>query len=339
MPGVTLKDVAVRANVSYQTVSKVLNGKAKVAPDTAARIQQAVIELGYQPNISARNLRKQASNLIGYAWRRTVDGEPHPILEKFLYSAAEAAEARHFRILTFLIGSDADTLDLETYRDLYDCRQAEGFILDDTNYNDPRVAFLIDQKIPFASFGRANDDWEFCWVDVDGRAGLEAIVDHLVQRGHQRIGFISWPIGSRIGEEREKGYRRGLEKAGIGFDPALLVRGTNTFQAGIVGLSVLLNLPAERRPTAVACISDLIAIGAMNAAMAAGLNVGHDLAITGFDDLPLAKFLHPTLTTVRQPIDEVGAHIINLLVKQINGDPLTKKTLLLTPALIVRESS
>ncbi len=338
-PRVTLKDVAARANISYQTVSKVLNNKAKVAPETAARIRQVILELGYQPNISARNLRKQISNLIGYAWRRTADGEPHPILEKFLYSAAEAAEARHFRILTFLVGSDENMLDLTTYRDLYDCRQAEGFILDETNHNDARIAFLIEQKIPFASFGRANDNWDFCWVDVDGCAGLEAIVSHLVDRGHQRIALITWHPGSRIGEERETGYRVGLEKAGIAFDPAWLVRGDNTFQTGAVGIRRLLNLPSEQRPTAVACVSDLIATGAMSAALASGREVGRDLAITGFDDLPMAKFLHPALTTVRQPIVEVGAHIIDLLLKQIKSEPIATKSLLLRPTLVVRESS
>src|SRR5215831_12788682 len=103
MPRVTLKEIAKRAGVSYQTVSKVLSNNATVAPATEVRIRQLATELGYQPNISARNLRKQRSNLIGYAWRRTEDGEPHPLLDRFLYHTATIAESYHFKILPFLI--------------------------------------------------------------------------------------------------------------------------------------------------------------------------------------------------------------------------------------------
>src|SRR5215831_5927496 len=251
MPRVTLKDVAKRAGVSYQTVSKVLSNKGTVALATDARIRHVAAELGYQPNISAHNLRKQRSNLIGYAWRRTPDGEPHPLLDRFLYHTATIAESYHFKILPFLIDATDDSNDVSIYRALYDRGQVEGFLLDATNYDDPRIAYLIDQQIPYASFGRANDTWPFWWVDVDSTYGMELVVNHLVERGHRRIALITWQTGSMTGEFREQGYRRGLQKAGIEFDSDWLVRGEHSTQTGALGAAKLLNLPAERRPTAI----------------------------------------------------------------------------------------
>lgn len=338
MSRVTLKDVAKRAGVSYQTVSKVLNDKANVSPETEARIWQAVEDLDYKPNVSARNLRTQSSNLIGYAWRQTTGANTHPILDQFLASAAQVVEAHGYHLLTFLIGDD-EPLDVSPYRELVARRQVEGFLLADTNHNDPRIAYLIEREIPFASFGRANDAWDYCWVDVDGRYGTQITVEHLIAQGHRRIGLITWPEGSRAGEEREQGYRRGLQEAGIAFDDAWLLRGKNSVQFGFNGVNQLLNLPDEQRPTAVMCVSDQIAIGALNGAQSLGLEVGQDVAITGFDDVPMAEFLHPALTTVRQPIPEVGRQVVDLLLRQLNDDPIPQKGILLKPELIIRHSS
>jgi DNA-binding LacI/PurR family transcriptional regulator len=339
MARVTLKDVAARAGVSYQTVSKVLNNQASVTDETKARIFEAIRELGYRPNISARNLRTQSSNLLGYAWRQGSEKEePHPVLDRFFYSAVQTAEANNYHLMTFLIEAD-ENLDVEIYRELYAKRQVEGFLLADTNHDDPRVAFLIEEKIPFATFGRANEAWDFCWVDVDGRSGIYQVVDYLIQNGHERLGIITWPEGSKTGEERESGYFDRLSEAGIQFDSDWLIRGDNTVQVGAAGVGQLLELPEQRRPTAVICMSDHLAIGAMAGAASAGLQVGQDIAVTGFDDIPMSAFLHPPLTTVRQPINEVGRKVVDLLLKQINGEPLEEKGFLLEPSIIIRESA
>lgn len=338
MAQITLKDVAAKAGVSYQTVSKVLNRQASVTPETEQSIWNAIQELGYQPNISARNLRTQSSNLIGYGWQASDDNSPHPVLNHFLYSAIQRAEAHRYHLLTFLLADSAAATN-ELYRDLYARRQVEGFILAGTNNNDSRIAFLIDAGIPFATFGRANDDWDFCWVDVDGRLGMGQVIQHLQERGHQRIAFITWPEGSRAGEERGYGYFTQMAQAGLPTSPAWVVRGENTVHDGYQLMQQLLALPAAERPTAVACVSDQIAIGAMNGALAAGLVIGQDIAITGYDNVPMSEFLYPPLTTVQQPIQEAGEQIISLLLKQINGEPIPQKGILLEPSLIVRQSS
>jgi DNA-binding LacI/PurR family transcriptional regulator len=338
MPTVTLKDVAVKVGVSYQTVSKVLNKKASVAAETEARIWQAVQELNYKPNVAARNLRTQASYLLGYAWRQTPNSW-RPILDSFLYSIIDAAEAKGYLTLIFTDGGGANCPEIGLYAELYARKQVDGFILADIIQDDPRLAFLIDQAIPFVSFGRANDNWDYCWVDVDGGQGIESVMNHLQERGHERIAFISWADASQTERHRRTGYRSGLEKAGVVFDPDWLVQGQNVARTGAEGVRRLLSLPPHRRPSAVVCATDQIAVGAINAATAAGLRVGRDFAITGYDDFPMAEHLQPPLTSVRQPIDRVGQHMVDLLLKQIQGEAIAQKGILLRPELVVRQSS
>jgi DNA-binding LacI/PurR family transcriptional regulator len=339
MPQATLKHVAAKAGVSYQTVSRVLNKQGNVAPKTEARIWQAIHELDYRPNISARNLRTQASNLIGFAWYSPPQYNWYPSLDLFLHCIVDAAEVREYLIIFFGGGEKNVHENVTPYMDLYARRQVEGFILADTIEDDPRIAYLLEQGIPFASFGRSNEAWDFCWVDVDGRDGIQKVMTHLHRRGHERIAFITWPGRYKTGRDREEGYLRGLQAAGTTFHPEWIVRGIDSAETGAKGVQAFLSLPNSQRPTAVVCASDQIAIGAMHAAMAAGLRVGRDIAITGYDDVPMARYLHPALTTVSQPIDEVGKHVVDLLLKQLNNEPIPEKGVLLKPRLVVRESA
>ncbi len=338
MSRVTLKDVATKAGVSYQTVSKVLNGQVQVTGETESRIWQAVADLDYRPNISARNLRTQASNLIGHALPEDVEQAYHPVLVDFLISTANAAERQGYHLLSFVTGPN-EFYGTQSYRQLYARNQVAGFILSNTTQNDPRIPYLMERNIPFCSFGRANDAWDFCWVDVDGQEGIAQVVRHLLAQGHERIGFITWPEGSQTGWHREQGYVRTLQEAGIALNPGWIVRGENEAQTGARGLEQLLALPEAQRPTGVVCVSDLMAIGAMNAAAAAHLIVGPDIAITGFDDIPMAQYLQTPLTSVRQPIHEIGTYVIEMLARQIHGEPIANKTILLKPQLVVRASS
>ncbi len=333
-----MSDVARLAGVSQTTVSFILNDTPgnSIPQDTRERVLAAVDELGYRPNVSARNLRTQSTNLIGYGFDDPAGVASHPVLDNFLYSAILSLEEAGFHLLTFVAGRRTDTA---VYEELYRRGQVSGFLVANTNDNDPRIACLLKQHIPFASFGRANDEWQFAWVDVDGGDGMAQVVAHLVAGGHERIGLITWPEGSKAGVHRESGYRAGLRAAGIAPNPAWLFRGENSVQTGVIGLSHWLTLPAEQRPTAVACVSDLIAVGVMNAAAAAGLHVGHDLAVTGYDDSSLAQFLHPPLTSVRQPIAEVGRRLVDLLLDQMRDEPPPAVGIMLAPQLIIRRSS
>ena len=333
----SMSDVARLAGVSQTTVSFILNNTpgSSITQETRARVWQAVQELGYRPNVSARNLRTQSTNLIGYGFHVPLTNEPQPILDRFLYSTIRSLEAAGYHLLTFMIDQHDGAA---VYRELYRRGQVAGFVLANTNDNDPRIEQLIDEDIPFAAFGRANDAWSFPWVDVDGVNGLEQVIQHLTANGHTRIGLITWPPGSRAGSHREAGYRIGLAAAGIDPDPAWVVRGENTVQTGAEGMRALLALPEDRRPAAIACVSDTIAIGAMSSAAVEGYVVGRDLAVTGYDDSSLATYLHPPLTSIRQPIGDVGREIVRLLLHQLERKDRGGGTLL-KPRLVVRDSS
>lgn len=337
-PAVTIKDVAQRAGVSIATVSYVFNESAPISEGTRLRVLSAAAELGYRPNALARNLRAQESRIIGYSWHHLPADRWHPILDRFLYSMADAAEAEGYHILTFTTSPDDLTSPLP-YEELLLTGRVDGFILSDTNRGDARIHYLLERGFPFVAFGRADEAWDFPYVDVDGEAGVRQAVDYLIQLGHRRIGLIAWPESSLTGDTRCAGYLAALRAAGLGRDPAWIVRTEHEEAAGRAAMRQLLALPADRRPTAVMALSDLMAIGAMNALYEAGLQPGQDVAVVGFDDIPLAQYLRPPLTTLRQPIPEVGERVVKMLLSLIRGEPLAERQVLLKPTLVVRESS
>jgi DNA-binding LacI/PurR family transcriptional regulator len=334
---VTIKDVARRAGVSIATVSYVLNESASVSEATRARVLETVAELGYRPSAIARGLRARESRIIGYSWHRVPADRWHPILDRFLYSMTGAAEAQGYQILTFT--SALDSKPWRPYEELLLTGRVDGFILSDTERDDERIRYLLDRGFPFVAFGRANEEWDFPYVDVDGEAGIRQAVEHLVALAHRRIGLIAWPEPSLVGHYRHRGYVTALHSASISFDPAWVVRTEHTEAAGRQAMHALLSLPADSRPTAVIAVSDLMAIGAINAIYEAGLQPGQDIGVVGFDDIPTAQYFRPSLTTLRQPIAEVGERVVNMLLRLIRGEELAERTVLVAPKLIVRESS
>ena len=339
MSRVTLKQVASRAGVSYQTVSKVINNQASVSKTTEARIWQAVNDLGYHPNLIARSLRSQRSLLIGYSWEPTRPDQTNPILDRFLQSMAQFAEGAGYHLLAFPYRSGQQWV--ESYRNLIESNRVDGFVLSSVEYDDPRVLFLKARAFPFVAFGRSNPGWIFPYVDVDGKTGMRRVAEHLIERGHRNIAALIWPTSSRVGQNRLDGFLEGLGKAGVSIPEDLLARGEDSFSFGYETTQCWLDLPAERRPSAIVSFSDLMAIGAMHAIQSRGLRVGGDVAVTGFDDSPMVQYLNPGLTSVRQPVWEVGEMVMSILLEYLDGGEEEKEmpSVLLEPELIIRRSS
>jgi DNA-binding LacI/PurR family transcriptional regulator len=334
---VTLKEVARHAGVSYQTVSKVLNHQVQVSKETEERIWNSVRELGYHPNLIARSLRSQKSNMVGYSWEPTPPDQANPILDMFLQSMANAAENAGYHLLAF--PHRPGNAWINAYRLLIDSNRVDGFVLSSVEYDDPRVRFLQERNFPFVAFGRSNPDWDFPYVDVNGGMGMKLVVEHLIGQGHRRIGVLAWPKASRVGQDRMSGLQTALAEAGIDLPARYLKRGQGVFQFGWQATTDWLDLPAEERPTAIVGFNDAMAIGAIRAAQERAVQVGADLAVTGFDDAPMIQYLNPPLTSIRQPTWEVGQKTMQLLLGLLSNGKALEKHIMLAPRLIVRESS
>jgi DNA-binding LacI/PurR family transcriptional regulator len=336
---VTIKHVASKAGVSYQTVSKVINGQGQVSKETEERIWSAVKALGYRPNYTARSLRSNRSLTIGYSWIPLPVYKASPVLDQLLQSMLKAAVRRGYYLLSFpyqMESTDQTTL----YRELIYTGRVDGFILSSVEYNDPRVLFLMEHNFPFVAFGRSNPELAFPYVDVDGGLGLRHATEHLIEQGHERIACLALPVDSRVGNNRFEGYAQAMADAGLSIRSEWIERGEGSFNFGYEATNRLMAISPAKRPTAVVSLNDLLAIGAMHAIAANGLQVGRDVAVTGFDDIPLIQYLNPPLTSVRQPIWQVGQVVIDMLLSIMNdGEADPPENGLLPPELIVRASS
>lgn len=334
---VTIRDVADEAGVSIATVSHVINNSAPVKASTRKRVVDAVAALDYRPNVTAHNLKANETRLIGYGWHSfQLSGQINAVLDRFIYQVIQAAESSSYHILTFRQAGSNPT---QAYEELIYTNRVDGFIISETNRNDERIQRLMELKFPFVAFGRANDAWDFPFVDVDGRRGMELAVEHLVAQGHVRIALLGWPEGSLSGDTRLHGYLDAMRKAGLTPLPGWIVRTVNDVGHSHRGAQQLMALPVRQRPTAIVCMTDLIAVGAMNFLENSGLKVGSDVAVTGFDDDPMSEFLRTPLTSVRQPIDLLASQVIDLLTAQIVPRSVETRQVLLAPDLIVRASS
>ena len=202
-----------------------------------------------------------------------------------------------------------------------------------TREDDSRIQLLCQQNFPFVAFGRTDDELIFPFVDEDSIAGVRMLVEHFISLGHRRIGFIAPPSGLMFGVFRRRGFLETMADNDLPVEAGWVVEGDLTQRGGARAIEHLIDL--EPALTAVICGNDLMAIGAMNQLQKFGL----DMAIAGFDDIPIATYTNPSLTTVRQPIYEIGQLTCSILVDIINGRPPEKDHILLTPELIVRESS
>ena len=336
MPMPTIREVAREAGISIATVSGVFNNTRRVGQATRQRVLDVAERIGYRANVTARNLRANETRLFGFSWRPIPADSFSPVFDRFLQAIAEAGARHDYRILTY--PSASLEAEIAFYEQMMLVGQVDGFILANTSLGDVRIRRLLDAGFPFVAFGRSNPEWDFPWVDVDGAAGIEIAVQHLIGCGHGRIACLAWPERSLSGAHRLAGYRTAMTQAGLNVEPAWVARAENQYGEAYAAAYRLLSLPAAIRPTAVVATSDLMAIGAINAGWDMGIQVGPELAVIGFDDAPVTRFLRPPLASLRQPIAEVGERLATMLADLCSGRPLVERQVLLRPELIVRES-
>jgi DNA-binding LacI/PurR family transcriptional regulator len=333
--GATLEEVASRAGVSRATVSRVVNGSPKVSPDVRRSVEAAVVELGYVPNRAARSLVTRRSGSIG-----VVIAEPtgrlftDPFFPRLLRGISASLSARDLQ-LVLLLPSSPD----ETHRtaDYLAAGHVDGAILVSLHDDDPLPIRMADAGIRMVVSPRPRRPMSASYVDVDNRGGARSAVEHLIAGGRRVIATVAGPADMAPGIDRLAGYRDALIDAGWTTDPSLEVVADFTQEGGAAAMERLL----RDRPDldAVFAASDLMAAGAMSVLASAGRRVPEDVAIVGFDDSAVATSVRPSLTSVHQPIEEMGHEMARLLIDAVEGQSPVPRRVILATELIRRASS
>lgn len=332
---VTIRDVAERLDLSITTVSRALNGFDDVAEATRRRVVEASREMGYVATHSARQLRRQKTEAIGWILPTPQPRFTDPFFAHFLAGLGDEAAAHGLDLLVSTARAGQD--ETEHYQRWARGRRVDGMVLVRLRLEDWRVDFLAEQGMPFVAFGRTRHPQQFPWVDVDGHHGMLQLVRHLVGLGHRRIAFIGASAEFTFQMHRLDGYREGLGEAGLAFDPQLVTEGDLTRAGGHQAAQRLLELTDP--PTAVIGANDLTALGVMRAARERGQVIGQDLAVAGYDGTEAAEHADPPLTTLGQPIYESARRVCGLLAQRLQGEPPEESHILIQPRLIVRGST
>ncbi|MGH3348288.1 MAG: LacI family DNA-binding transcriptional regulator [Nocardioides sp.] len=308
---VNIRDVAADAGVSITTVSRALNGSGRVGPATRERIVASASRLGYQPNDLARSLHGGSTGTVAVL----VPDITNPFFPELVAGIQAVANARGNLLLLCQTGGDTAI----AVRELTHMRRkrVDGVILVGGLQRDAALAEAV-AELRVVTVDR-DTGLDSAWsVRADHHVGGRIATEHLVELGHERIACIAGPADLAVSEDRLAGYLEALEDSGLTPDEALVVRGNFLEDGGYDGLRAL----RRRRVafSAVVCGNDLTAVGALRGLDEVGLRVPEDVSLVGFDDIHLASFLRPSLTTVRQPIHELGRRAATLLLEHAMAD-------------------
>lgn len=326
----TIQQVAQKAGVSPTTVSHVINQTRKVSEHTRLRVLQAMEELGYRPNALARSLRRGKTHTIGLI---TPDSA-NPFFAEVGRAIEEAAFRQDYNVI--LCNTETDPERESIYIQLLTEKQVDGIVFVGSGGQTGSLRSLFEQSVPVVLVDRDLLEFDFDVVIGDHFQGGYIATRHLIKKGHRRIGCIAGPAHLVPSGQRLRGYRKALEEAHIHFDMSLVRSGDFRPHSGKVAAEELLSL--EEPPTALFVFNDLMSIGAMAAAAELGFRIPDDLAIVGFDDIELASYTQPGLTTVRQPKAEIGHKAIELLLARMADKTRPFQRELLPTSLIIRQS-
>ncbi len=313
LPRPRIVDVARAAGVSAQTVSNVLNDRPGFTDATRDRVLTAVREIGYTPDTAGRQLRTGETRRIAFSMTQEDLDPQNPFIVQFVQALVTTASEVDRRVIMLDHESEADgsfAADLAA-------READGFILANSEPGDYRVALLEKFQVPYAIMGRTAPEQSQTWVDIDNAHAIGTAVDHVVERGHRSLAFAGYRTERDWLHERRRGMRERARYHGLIVPEDFILEDSSD------GLVPRIRALFERDdpPTALVTASDSIGVRAINIAHALGLNVGRDLAITGFDGSALASMVMPTLTTVRIPIPAIAERLIHRLSDQIRHRP------------------
>ena len=311
-----LKMIAERLNISQSTVSRALNDYQDISNRTKKLVRDTAKELGYEPNLHARRLASGKSYTIGYVMPAQDGQLTETFLGELMAGMATALALKGWD-LTVLAPANTEE-EMAVFQKIARTRHLSGLVISRTYSDDPRFQILSDLAIPFVSHGRSNTCGNSAWLDVDNELAFTEMTSHLVSLGHGRIAHIGGSPLYNFARQRADGWRRGLREAGLEIREHYAEVTDLSFEGGCAAMERLLRLDAP--PTAVCCVSDVVAIGAMQAIRASGLQPGREVSVIGYDGLELGAWLNPPLTTMRQPLQSAGRMLADMLIRLVEGE-------------------
>ena len=326
---VSIKDIAKAADVSYSTISRALNDSPRVKAETRQRIQRIAAEMGYLPSAVARSLVTRRTNTVGVVVTTITD----LFFAEVIHAIEETTLKHKYGLILANSGGESER-ELAAIQALRE-RRVDGIILVSgcSKKEDLRAEKGID--LPIVIINNVHQEHIGYSVEVDNAGGAREATQYLLDLGHRRIAHIAGPPGEWDSVERQSGYEQALQAFRLAIDPILIVRGDNRPQGGMEAMQQLLGLPSP--PTAIFCYNDVTALGAIRAAHAVGLRVPRDLSIVGFDDIDLAPYFEPPLTTVAQPKRQMGEKAVHMVLELLAGNAV--EDCVLPSRLIVRGST
>lgn len=326
-----IAEIARRANVSTATVSRTLNQSGPVKPATARKVWRAVTELNYYPNSHARTLVSGRSRLIGLI----VSDITNPFFPELIRRFEELAAEQQYDLLITSTGYETARMTACLRRMLE--RKVDGVAMMTSETDSRMVEELGRRGVPIVFLDAGPAAPRMTHVSIDYCSGIQQAVDHLVALGHHDIGFISGPLDLESARSRRHGYVEGMRRHQLSPDQRFFREGTHTADGGQRAMAAMLQ--SARRPTAVVASNDWTAIGALHAIVAAGLGVPGDISLVGFDDIPLATYTNPPLTSVRMAAADVGARAFEALFRLLGGTHVEGTAYHVETRLVIRAST
>lgn len=332
----TIRDVAKKLNLSITTVSRALDGYDDVAERTRKLVIETAHEMGYTPNRAARQLRRQQTDTIGYIIPSHGAGFADPFFSEFIAGLGDEASAHNYDLLVTTASSSSPN-EKAQYERWVQGGKVDGLVVNRIQLDDWRLNYLAEQGVPHVSLERSLTSMDFVGVEVDSYDGFLELMAYLINQGHSRIAYIGGDPNLKIDNDHYAGYQAGLKVANITLVPNLVLHADLTAEGGYQAAEHLLKL--SNPPTAIVCVNDLTAIGAMHASHHYGFKVGRDIAIAGFDGIADSAHTQPPLTTLDQPVYEIARRLVTMLLALVNDESLTERQVKIKPKLLIREST
>lgn len=325
----TMKDIARLAQVSTSTVSHVVNGTRFVSDEVREKVMRVVAELNYTPSAVARSLKVKVTQTIGLL----VTATNNPFFAEVMAGVEQYCRQHQYNLIIATTGGDAKRLQQNLQTLMH--KQVDGLLL---MCGDSR--FQAEEELTI-SVPLVVMDWWFTELNADkilenSELGGYLATKTLIEAGHQNIGIITGNLKKSAAQNRLKGYKKALAEANIPLNTDWVVESHFDFEGGVVGMEKL--LAASKRPSAVFCCSDTIAVGAYQVIHRQGLRIPQDISVIGYDDIELARYLSPPLSTVSQPKAELGKLAVEMLLKRLKEPEENYQTRTLNPSLVLRES-